>query len=142
MTHATCFPPSAALTNDFDERRVITDPVSGHLHGDRLRVVGRRGDKVLHARFETLVRVVDEDIAGANGSEHILTSPHGRRCHRGPGRVPQRRVGEVSDLKERRIVELLGQVVDVHRRELEPPLQHLPNLGSPAGANSRRTTGS
>ena len=54
-----------------DDRRVARRPVEGLLDGQDLGIVGRLGDEPLDRRGERFVRVVDEDVAGADRGEDV-----------------------------------------------------------------------
>ena len=46
-----------------DERRVVADAIHRHLDRQRLRIVGRVADESLDALVETLIWMVDDDVA-------------------------------------------------------------------------------
>ena len=54
-----------------DDRRVARRPVQRLLDRQDVRVVGGLGDEPLDRRGERLVRVVDEDVAGADRGEDV-----------------------------------------------------------------------
>ena len=75
------------------DRRVAARPVERLLDRQDVGVVGGLRDEPLDRRGEALVRVVDEDVAGADRGEHIgrlvLVGRHEPRRHdRRPGRRP------------------------------------------------------
>ena len=53
------------------EGRVIAHAVDGHFYGDGFRIICGFFDEPLDAGIERFVRMVDEDVARANGGEDI-----------------------------------------------------------------------
>ena len=111
-----------------DKGCVISNPVSGHLDRDRLRIIGGFADEVLHGGVETLVRMVQQHVARLNGGEHrgraILKPGNGQWR---PGAVPQFGQRKSHEFKERRVVDLSRHVITVGLVEFEPFAQHLAN---------------
>ena len=117
-----------------DKGRVIANPIDGHLDRDRSGIVRGRADEVFHAGIEAVVRVVHEQVVGPNRIKDVDTLPSRRgRCQRSPWRIAQVRCGEAGNFKERRVVDLSGQVVDLVGGELKARPQHLPKSGIGAG---------
>ena len=85
-----------------DERRVTGRAVQRLLDRQDVRVVRGLGDEPLHGRGERLVRVVDQDVAGADGREHVrrlvvIGRDEPRRRHRCPDRDLQVRPVQLGD---------------------------------------------
>lgn len=68
------------------ERRIVADPVRGHLDGDRLRVVGRHADEMFHAGIEAFIRMMNQHVARLDSAENSGGAAilKGRRRKRGP----------------------------------------------------------
>ena len=67
----TCLPRSAARMSDWTIGESPRRPVQRLLDRQDVRIVGGLGDEPLDRRRERLVRVVDEDVAGADRGEHV-----------------------------------------------------------------------
>ena len=85
-----------------DDRRVARRPVERLLDRQDVRVVGGLGDEPLDRRGERLVRVVDEDVAGADRGEHVgrlvlVGRDQARRRDRRPGHGLEVRPVELGD---------------------------------------------
>ena len=53
----------------FYKRRIVADPVSGHLDRDRMGIICSGADEVFHAGFEAVVRMMNKDVAGLDGGK-------------------------------------------------------------------------
>ena len=145
ITQATCLPASAAADQRLHERRVVADPVDGHLDRHRLRVVGGLADEALDARVEAVVRVVEQDV-GRCGSRRRCRRPArlepGRRQRR-PGRVAQRRRRRG---RRSRTASCSRAGRSSRRRPPAPSAKRSTSsatiAGSASGCTSSRTTGS
>src|SRR6516225_3898622 len=110
----------------FNERRIVADPVGGHLDGDRLRIISGATNKMLDAPVETVVGMVHEDVASLNGTEKSGAGLGKRRMlKRRPRAITKFGNRQACDLKQRRIVDFLRHFIDVTGQELEPFAQHL-----------------
>ena len=127
-----------------DERSVIAHPVDRHLDRDRQRIVCGLPDEALDTRIETVVRVVEQDVAATDRREDVGVGPArdrsavaastaDRAATRPP--APQPRTGSCSRAG-----------LASHRRRptsvrTAPPALR-PSSASAPGCTSRRTTGS
>ena len=64
-------PASAAADQGPHDGRVAARAVERHLDGQDVRVVGRLLDEPLHGPAKRLVRVVEQDVAVADGGEDV-----------------------------------------------------------------------
>ena len=53
----------------FDKRRIVANPVSGHLDGDGLRIIGSSTDEVFHARVEAVIGMMDQHVTSLDRGE-------------------------------------------------------------------------
>ena len=85
-----------------------------------LRVDGGVADEVLDAGVEAFVRVMQQQVAGANRGEnvHFFVGQTERR-QRLPFGVPQGGYVETGDLKQAGVVEQTGQLVDLGAVQFE-----------------------
>src|SRR5271157_921808 len=111
-----------------NKRRIVADPVSGHLDRDRMGIISRGADEVFDAGVEAIVGMMKKNVAGLDGGKQ--RSPFIRKRwmrKRDPDWVTQFRNRQSRELKQRRIVNLLRHAIDVRRRQFKPLAQHFPD---------------
>ena len=108
-----------------DDRRVARGPVQGLLDREDVGVVRGLGDEPLHRRREGLVRVVDEDVAGADLGEDVdglvlVRADEAERGHRDVGRRLQVGTVEGHQLPEGGEVQHPRHLEAVHVADADP----------------------
>ena len=107
-----------------DDGRVARRPIEGLLDRQDVGVVGGLGDEPLGRRGERLIRVVDQDVAGADRGEDIgrlvlVGRDEARRGDRRPGHGLEVRPVEVGDGEQPGQVEHPADLVAVVLAETE-----------------------
>ena len=117
-----------------DERRIARRAVQRLLDGQDVRIVGGLGDEPLDGRRERLVRVVDQDVAGADRGEDVgrlvlVRRDEPRRRDRRPGRDLEVGPVQVGDAPQAGEVEHAADLVAVVLVEAEAAHQQGPRAG-------------
>ena len=114
------------------ERRIVAEPVHGHLDRGGAGVVRGIPDEPLDRRVEAFVGVMHQHVAGPDGRENIGVGVDRERWQRRPRWITQLGDGKRGNLEQAGVVEHVRQFIDVAVAQLEACRKTVANLAAGA----------